>query len=64
MDFPLNVKFKLVKCFSNASVNSKGTIYKPEADSTSGSSYGEAVKNNMLLSITCKQNISIAKPSQ
>lgn len=64
MDFPLNVKFKLIKCFSNHSVNSKWTIYKSQVDSMSGSLYGEAVMSNMLFNIIYKKCILITKPSQ
>lgn len=48
MDFPLNLKFKLIKGFSNASVNPKWTICM------SRSLYGEAVMNNKLFSIIYK----------
>jgi len=48
MDFPLNVKFKLIKCFCKTSVNSKWTIYESQVDSMSGRFYGEAVKNNVI----------------
>lgn len=64
MDFPCNIKFKLIKSFFNTSVNSKSTVYKSQGDSMSGSLYGEAVMNNMLFSMIYKQYIPITKPSQ
>ena len=48
MDFILYVKFKLIQCFSNANINLKCTIYKPEFDSMSWNIYVEAVLNNLL----------------
>lgn len=51
MDFPFNFKFKLIKGFSNTSVNPKCTICM------SCSVYGETVMNKMLFSIIYKYKL-------